>query len=74
VTTLAEPDPPSDTAVVRTIRAPSLRWRGRDYVADWMTGYVGRTVHIRVPDAIEVVDSTTGECLGIALLHDLGGL
>lgn len=52
------------------------RWRGRSYAAFWMTAYVGRTVHIRphAPDAIEVVDPTTRQCLGIAHLHDLSGL
>jgi len=61
-----------DDGRVRVLTTKGVRWRGHDYVGDWMTGQAGRPVRLRwMPHHdhhIEVVDPTTGRRLGPAYL------
>lgn len=63
-----------DTNRSRTITSHGVRFRNRDYLADWMTGQVGRTVSVRhMPHhlhEIELCDPATGRHLGTAYLAD----
>lgn len=58
----------------RVIHGHGIRWRGRDYVAPWMTGRGGTKVRIRFEphhtERIEVFDAQTKRHLGTADLAD----
>ncbi|MEU1258781.1 Mu transposase C-terminal domain-containing protein [Streptomyces chartreusis] len=57
----------------RKLTSHGVQWRGRHYIADWMTGQAGRTVTVRhMPHhnhAIEICDAR-GNHLGTAHLAD----
>jgi len=58
----------------RKILTKGISWRRRLYVADWMTGHMGRRVRLRhMPHhdhEIEVLDARAGSYLGRAFLAD----
>lgn len=62
-----------DDGRTRTITSHGIRWRRRDYIADWMVGRTGTRVVVRhLPhhdDLVEVFD-TAGAHLGSAYLAD----
>lgn len=63
-----------DDGRTRKITTKGVAWRGRQYVAAWMTGQVGRTVRLRYmphhEHEVEVFDARTQEHLGAATLAD----
>ncbi|MCW2133409.1 putative transposase [Arthrobacter sp. VKM Ac-2550] len=63
-----------DDGRARTITPKGVSWRGRHYVAAWMTGQVGLAVRVRhMPHhehEIEVFGATSGKHLGSATLAD----
>ncbi|MGX1886933.1 transposase [Streptomyces sp. NPDC055287] len=58
----------------RVIQGHGIRWRGRDYMAPWMTGRTGTRVRIRFQphqeQQIEVFDAVTHRHYGTAYLAD----
>ncbi|GAA2914866.1 hypothetical protein GCM10020221_08190 [Streptomyces thioluteus] len=63
-----------DDGRTHTLTTSGIRWRRRDYLADWMVGNTGTKVIIRYlphhDDQIEVFDTTTGHHLGPAFLAE----
>lgn len=63
-----------DDGRTRKITTKGVAWRGRQYVAAWMTGQVGRQVRLRYmphhEHEVEVFDAHTQEHLGAASLAD----
>jgi len=55
-----------------TINGSGVRWRKRDYIADWMHGHVGQKVHLRYmphhDHRVELYDPETGRHLGPATM------
>lgn len=63
---------------IRMISTSGVRFRRRDYIADWMVGCAGDPVTVRrLPhhdEEIEVFDPTSGRHLGRAFLADTAGV
>ncbi|MFJ5546508.1 Mu transposase C-terminal domain-containing protein [Streptomyces sp. NPDC093225] len=63
-----------DDGRTHTLTTSGVRWRRRDYLAEWMVGHTGTKVVIRYlphhDDQIEVFDALTGRHLGPAFLAE----